>query len=85
MIELNKEYFEDLFYICGLDDLEILIPILKTRIDEMLLKFIDLIKMYETADDLKGAIKAINGLYETKERIEKLLSWEVYKKEVDNI
>lgn len=69
---INKEKMIDMFDMCGFNELEIIIPLLKNRIERMLQKIIDLIEMYENDPYLKDAIGAINALYEDKKRIEKL-------------
>ena len=70
---INEEQIIDMFDICGIKELEIIIALLKKRINRMLQKTIDVIEMYENDTVLKNSRKAIESQYKEKERIENLL------------
>ena len=75
---INEEQIANMFtYMldmwCGINELEIIIPILKKRINRMLKKTNECIEMYENDTVLRNFRKAIEIQYKTKERIEKLL------------
>lgn len=75
---INEEQIANMFtdmldMYCGIKELEIIIPILKKRINRMLKKTNEVIKMYENDTVLRNFRKAIEIQYKTKERIEKLL------------
>jgi len=57
---------------CGINEFEILIPLIKKRLKRMLEKTVDVIKMFENDKILKKSEKAIKSYYEIKERIENL-------------
>ncbi len=71
---VNEEAWIDMFDMCGIAELEIIISLLKKRINRMLQKNIDIIKMYENDKYLKNATGAINALYKSTDRIKKLLN-----------
>lgn len=78
MPRINEEQIANMFtdmldMYCGIKELEIIIPILKKRINRMLKKTNEVIEMYENDEFLKSAKGQLNALYRDKERIEKLL------------
>ena len=64
---VDKEKIEYMFEMCGIKELEIVIPILKKHIDKMLKSVNDLINEFESDKSF-----SLEFWYETKERIEKL-------------
>ena len=69
---IDKEKFRDMFHACGIENLETIVSLIRERIDGMIKRVVDLIKMYETDPELKTAHKAIDVWYETKKRIENI-------------
>ena len=71
-LTIDKERFITIFHACGIEELEVIVPILKERIDHMLKGVIELIEMLESDDFLPKPMKALEFWYETKKRIENL-------------
>lgn len=64
---VNKKEFEYMFGMCGIEEFEIIVPILKKYIDKMLKKVNDFINEFKNDKSMN-----LDFWYETKERIEKL-------------
>lgn len=73
---VDKDYIKTMFGVCGIEELEIIVPILKERINKMLKGVVELIEMFETDKELKNFLKPLEFWYGTKKRIEDLLKIE---------
>ena len=70
---VNEEKIIDMFDMCGIKELEIIISLLKKRINIMLQKAVDVVKMFENDNVLRKSKKTIENQYKIIERIENLL------------
>ena len=70
---VDKEKIRDMFFVCGIEEMEIMASLFRERIDNMLKKVVDAIRLYENDSYLKDAKKALDAMYETKERIRNII------------
>jgi len=70
---IDKEQIRDMLFVCGVDEMKILVDLMRERQDDMLKRIVDAIKTYENDPSLKNFKGAINSLYGTKKEIEDLL------------
>lgn len=69
---VDKEKIRDMFFVCGIEEMEIMASLFKEKIDNMLKRIVALIKMYENDPELYDAKKALDFWYGTKKRIENI-------------
>ncbi len=72
-IIIDKEYIRDMLFVCGINEMKILIDLIREKQDHMLKGVVDVIKMYENDPYLKTAKKSLDFWYETKKEIDNLL------------
>ena len=70
---IDKEKIRDMLFVCGVEEMEIMASLFRERIDDMLKRIGEAIKMYETDPSLKNAKKALECWYETKKRIRNII------------
>ncbi|KKL45867.1 hypothetical protein LCGC14_2351350 [marine sediment metagenome] len=70
---IDKEKIRDMLFVCGIEEMEIMASLFRERIDNMLKKVVDAIRLYENDPYLKDAKKALDVMYETKERIRNII------------
>ena len=70
---IDKEKIRDMFFVCGIKEMEIMASLFREKISNMLKKVVDLINMFENDPYLKDTKKALDFWYETKKRIENII------------
>ncbi len=70
---IDKEKIRDMLFICGIEEMEIMASLFREKIGNMLEKVVDVIRLYENDPYLKDAKKALDAMYETKERIRNII------------
>ena len=70
---IDKEKIRDMFFACGIKEMKIMASLFREKIDNMLKKVVDAIRLYENDPYLKDAKEVLDAMYKSKERIKNII------------
>ncbi len=70
---IDKEKIRDMFFVCGIKEMEIMASLFREKIANMLKGVVDLINIFENDPYLKDGKKALDFRNKTKKRIENII------------